>query len=68
MHPNNVYEPSCFAKQRLLQEGSLPHGLPREATLQLTKRASMILVLALSIGLWAAIWAALASLASATFG
>jgi hypothetical protein len=35
---------------------------------QLTKRAALTVVLALSLGLWAAIWTAVASLASALFG
>ena len=34
----------------------------------LTTRAALTLVLALSLGLWAAIWTAVASLASAVFG
>jgi hypothetical protein len=41
-----------------------PHG----ATDRLTKRAALTVVLALSLGLWAAIWTAVASLASAVFG
>jgi len=67
MHSKNVYAPSRFADQPVLHE-PLSIGLPHEATLQLTKRAAMTVVLALSLGLWAAIWAALASLASAAFG
>jgi hypothetical protein len=35
---------------------------------RLNRRASVILILALSLGLWAAMWAALASLASLVFG
>ena len=35
---------------------------------RLTKRAALTLVIALSLGLWAAIWTAVASLASAVFG
>jgi hypothetical protein len=41
-----------------------PYGL----TDQLTKRAALTVVLALSLGLWAAIWTAVASLASAMLG
>ena len=41
---------------------------PQGVTDQLTKRAALTLVLALSLGLWAAIWTAVASLASAVFG
>jgi hypothetical protein len=41
-----------------------PHGV----TDRLTKRAALTVVLALSLGLWAAIWTAFASLASAVFG
>ena len=43
---------------------SSPQGAPD----CLTKRAALTLVLALSLGLWAAIWTALASLATAVFG
>jgi hypothetical protein len=35
---------------------------------RLSRWASALLILALSLGLWAAIWAALASLASAVLG
>jgi hypothetical protein len=41
---------------------------PRGVTDPLTKRAALTVVLALSLGLWAAIWTAVASLASAVFG
>jgi hypothetical protein len=41
---------------------------PYGVTDRLTKRAALTLVLALSLGLWAAIWTAFASLASAVFG
>jgi hypothetical protein len=41
---------------------------PRGVTDRLTKRAALTVVLALSLGLWAAIWTAVASLASAAFG
>ena len=41
---------------------------PQSVTDPLTKRAALTLVLALSLGLWAAIWTAVASLASAVFG
>jgi len=35
---------------------------------RLTRRAALTLVIALSLGLWAAIWTAVASLATAIFG
>ena len=41
---------------------------PQGVTDRLTKRAALTLVVALSLGLWAAIWTAVASLASAVFG
>jgi len=41
-----------------------PHGV----TDPLTKRAALTVVLALSLGLWAAIWTVVASLASAALG
>jgi hypothetical protein len=43
---------------------SSPEGVPD----RLTRRAALTVVLALSLGLWAAIWTAVASLASAVFG
>jgi hypothetical protein len=48
-------------------------ALPSEKTTnieapRLSRRASQLLVLALSLGLWAAIWAAVASLASVVVG
>jgi hypothetical protein len=45
---------------------------PREPVgamaLRFTRRASLILTMLLSLGLWAAMWAAVASLASAILG
>jgi hypothetical protein len=41
---------------------------PEGATYRLTTRAAFTVVVLLSIGLWAAIWAAVASLASAALG
>jgi hypothetical protein len=38
------------------------------ASLHLSRRASLLLVLALSLGLWAAIWAVVALLASVAVG
>jgi hypothetical protein len=41
---------------------------PQETTYRLTKRAALSVIFLLSLGLWAAIWAIVASLASAAFG
>jgi hypothetical protein len=69
MYPKNVYEPACSVDRSALRQGLPPMGgSSQEATAQLTKRAAMTVILVLSFGLWAAIWAALASLASATLG
>jgi hypothetical protein len=69
MHLKNFYEPACFTDQPSVHERSLPFELsPQEATLRLTRRAALIVVLALSLGLWAVIWATVASLASAVLG
>jgi hypothetical protein len=69
MHPKNLYEPAYFADQPSFRDRPLPFDpSPQEATFQLTRRAALIVVLALSLGLWAVIWAALASLASAALG
>jgi hypothetical protein len=69
MHPKSFYEPIGFADQPSVNERPLPFDLsPQEATFRLTRRAALIVVLALSLGLWAVIWAAVASLASAALG
>jgi hypothetical protein len=69
MHPKTFYEPACFADQPSVNERPLPFDMsPQEATFRLTRRAALIVVLALSLGLWAVIWAAVASLASAALG
>jgi hypothetical protein len=69
MHPKNFYEPAYFGDQPSFRDRPLPFDpSPQEATFQLTRRAALIVVLALSLGLWAVIWAALASLASAALG
>ncbi len=69
MHPKNFYEPACFADQPSVHERPLPFDpSPQEATFPLTSRAALIVMLALSLGLWAVIWAAVASLASAALG
>jgi len=66
MHPKNFYEPALSADQPSFHDQPRPLDLsPQEATVQLTKRAALIVILALSLGLWAVIWAGLASLASA---
>jgi hypothetical protein len=54
---------SIAPRSALPPEGSTDLEAPR-----LGKRASLLLVLALSLGLWAAIWAAVASLASLVVG
>jgi hypothetical protein len=69
MYPYIIYEPARFADLRTIQDRPLPPPQsPREATFQLTRRAALTVLLALSLGLWATIWTALASLASAAFG
>ncbi len=69
MHPNNIYEPAHLADLRRFQDRPLSFDQsPHEATFQLPRRVALTVLLALSLGLWAAIWAALASLASAALG
>jgi hypothetical protein len=41
---------------------------PQGEAFQLTRRAALGVILMLSLGLWAALWTAVASLASAVFG
>ena len=50
------------------REGSLSNTPAGLTALYLTRRGSLILVLLLSLGLWAAIWVAVASLASSILG
>ena len=69
MHPKTFYEPIGFADQPSIHERPPPFDRsPQDATFQLTRRAALIVVLVLSLGLWAVIWAAVASLASAALG
>ena len=69
MHPKKLYGPACLADRPGSDDRALPLDLsPEEATFQVTKRAALIVVLALSLGLWAVVWAGLASLASAALG
>jgi hypothetical protein len=69
MHPKKLYGPACLADRPDSDDRTLLLDLsPQEATFQVTKRAALIVVLALSLGLWAVIWAGLASLASAALG
>ena len=69
MHPKNFYEPVYFADQPSFDDRPLPFDpSPQDATFQLTRRAALIVILALSLGLWAVIWAGLASLATAALG
>jgi len=69
MHPKNLSEPARFADQPSFHDRPLPFDLgTAEATFELTKRAALIIIFTLSLGLWAVMWAALASLASASLG
>ena len=69
MRPNNIHEPAHSADLRSFQDRPLSFDQPsHEAIFQLPRRAALTVLLALSLGLWAVIWAALASLASATLG
>jgi hypothetical protein len=62
MGSNTGFEPD----RRELWDDPTPLGrTPEGTTYRLTKRAALTVVILLSIGLWAAIWTAIASLASA---
>jgi hypothetical protein len=60
---------ACFADRTSLQEqaSSLRHSAGT-IILRFSKRASIVAALLLSLGLWAVIWAVVASLASAILG
>jgi hypothetical protein len=69
MGSNTGFESARSADRRNLWDDPKPLDVsPQGATDRLTKRAALTVVLALSLGLWAAIWTAVASLASAVFG
>jgi hypothetical protein len=69
MHPDDIYKPAHVDDLRSIHDRPPSFGQsPHEATFRLPRRAALTVLLALSLGLWAAIWAALASLASAALG
>ena len=69
MGNNTGFESAPSVDQRDFWDHPKPSGSSaRGMTDQLTRRAALTVVLALSLGLWAAIWTAVASLASAVFG
>jgi hypothetical protein len=63
MRTNTVFGCAALADHRKLR----PLDMQGEA-FRLTRRAALSVILMLSLGLWAALWMALASLASAVFG
>jgi hypothetical protein len=69
MGSNTGFESAPSGDQRNFWDN--PKSLDSPAcgvTDQLTKRAALTVVLVLSLGLWVAIWTAVASFASAVFG
>jgi hypothetical protein len=69
MGTNTGFESSRSAERRNFWDDPKQLDVsPYGVTDQLTKRAALTLVLAVSLGLWAAIWTAVASLASAVLG
>jgi hypothetical protein len=69
MGSNTGFESARSADRQNLWDDPKPlDATPHGATDRLTKRAALTVVLALSLGLWAAIWTVVASLASAVFG
>jgi hypothetical protein len=50
------------------QSAALPEASTAAESLRLSRRVSLMLILAVSLGLWAAIWAAGASVVSAVIG
>jgi hypothetical protein len=68
MGSNTGFESAPSGDQRNFWDNPKPSDSSASGvTDQLTKRAALTVVLALSLGLWAAIWTAVASLASAVF-
>jgi hypothetical protein len=68
MGRNTGFESARSADRRNFWDDPTQLASPHGVTDRLTKRAALTVVLALSLGLWAAIWTAVASLASAVFG
>ena len=69
MGSNTGFESARSADRRNFWDDPKPlDASPHGVTDRLSKRAAMTVILALSLGLWAAIWTAFASLASAVFG
>jgi hypothetical protein len=67
MRTSEIFRSTRFAVRNELRDQCLSLDCDGEI-LRLTRRAAMSVVLLLSLGLWAALWAAVASLASAVFG
>jgi hypothetical protein len=66
MGSNTGFEAVSSAGGRNLWDDPAPlDAAPEGTTYRLTKRAALSVIFLASIGLWAAIWAAIASLASA---
>ena len=75
MGDNTGFESARSVDQRDFWDHPTPSGTSAQGitdqqgiTDPLTRRAALTVVLVLSLGLWAAIWTAVASLASAVFG
>jgi hypothetical protein len=63
MRANTVFGSAALADRSKLRPLD-----PQGEAFQLTRRAALGVILMLSLGLWAALWTAVASLASAVFG
>jgi hypothetical protein len=69
MGSNTRFESARSADRRNFLDDPKPLDASSQCvTDRLSMRAALTVVLALSLGLWAAIWTAVASLASAAFG
>lgn len=68
MGSNVASKPAYFSDDSGPQPEALSDGPAGMAGLRLSRRASLIAAVMLSLGLWAAIWAAVASVASAMLG
>jgi hypothetical protein len=59
---------TVFGSAALVDRSKLRPLGPQGEAFRLTRRAALGVILMLSLGLWAALWTAVASLASAVFG
>jgi hypothetical protein len=64
---HSAFDAAAFADRDELRHRPSPCD-PQGGAVRLTRRAALSVILLLSLGLWAALWTSVGSLASAAFG